>query len=64
MSELFQIQTKMCFCVCLCLYVYMCTCIYGYDVCRIMLNFIIAIIVEAYMKIVASIKDMEAEQEL
>jgi len=28
-----------------------------------MLNFIIAIIVEAYMKKFASIKDMEAEQE-
>lgn len=43
----------------------MCTCIYiyRYDVCRIMLNFIIAIIVEAYMKKFASIKDMEAEQE-
>jgi len=30
---------------------------------RIMLNFIIAIIVEAYMKVVQSIADMEAEQE-
>ena len=48
----------MCVCVCVCGRV----CIFTGDD-RIMLNFIIAIIVEAYMKVVASIADMEAEQE-
>jgi len=45
-------------CVCICIRIYACM---MYD--RIMLNFIIAIIVETCMKVVASITDIEVEQE-
>ena len=57
-----SVCVSVCGCVCVC--VCACACVAdNFFIFMIMLNFIIAIIVEAYMKVVTSIADMEADQE-